>query len=155
MIIYLCTRAFHALMTSECFCMCCNTWRITHSRIGTYKAWKWEDRLEPSQIVILTLTEASASGEIKDRAACGSRNSPQKDELSTADGLTRWAFLLTEIWAQLYNPLSPKVQTIVCWVQNCRVEFGCLPRVVMLMPFWLKIWQKEKLGTTLKISDQI
>lgn len=45
-----------------------------------------------SQIAIPTLTEASASGEIKDRAGCGSKNSPQKDELlrplSTADGLT-------------------------------------------------------------------
>lgn len=45
-----------------------------------------------SQIVILTWTEASASGKIKDRAECGIQNSPQKDELllplSTADGLT-------------------------------------------------------------------
>lgn len=76
-----------------------------------------------SQIAILMLTEASACGKIKDRTESQilhRRMSSNAGSRLRTDW-HRWDFLPTEIWAQLYNPLHPKVQAFVCWLQNCRV----------------------------------
>lgn len=102
------------------------------SHIHTYsicKAWTWDDSRNcignKSQIAILTLTEASASGKIKDRTGCGSKILHRR--MSSYAGSQqrkawhRWAFLPTEIWAQLYNPLHPKIHAFIYWLQNCGV----------------------------------
>lgn len=87
---------------------------------------KWKNCIGiKSQIAILTLTEASASGKIKDRTGRGSKiHHRRMSSYAVSRQWTawhRWAFLPTEIWAKLYNPLHPKVQAFICWLQNCGV----------------------------------
>lgn len=100
------------------------------SHIHTYsicKAWKWDDKFYWNQVPDSHphVDWGICKREDKRQDWMWIQNSPQKDELlrrlSTADGLTPMSLLPTEIWAQLYNPLHPKVQAFICWLQNCGV----------------------------------
>lgn len=86
--------------------------KCLHPFTHTCKAWTKSCTRINSQIAILTLTEASASGKIKDRSGHGSKfHHRRMSSYAVSRQQTawhRWAFLLTEIWAKLYNPLHPK-----------------------------------------------
>lgn len=103
------------------------SWQSTHSHLHAKPGSEVKKNSIgiKSQIAILTLTEASASGKIKDRTGCGSKIHHRRMSSYAVSwqrtAWHRWAFLPTEIWAKLYNPLHPKVQAFICWLPNCGV----------------------------------
>lgn len=115
--------------------MCCYLWQITCPRTVYAKPGSETRNCVglKSQIAILTLTEASASGKIKDTTGCGSKILRRR--MSSYAGPRqrtawhRWAFLPADIWAQLYNPLHPKVQPLSVGyktAESCKV-WPCVP----------------------------
>lgn len=121
--------------------MCNSVLLCLHPFTLTCKAWTKNCTGINSQIAILTVTEASASGKIKDRSGHGSKflhrrmSSYAVSRQRTA--WHRWAFLLTEIWAKLYNPLHPKFgPSFVGYktAESCSV-WTCHPSAATLMFF--------------------
>lgn len=97
----------------------------THTHTWICKAWEWDSKLYWNKVPNSHphADWGICKQEDKRQNCMWIQNSPQKDELlhrlSTADSLTLINLLPTECFTQLYNPLHPKVHTVICWLQNC------------------------------------